>query len=160
MVVVWGVLALVLLAVELHHVAFYALFGAIGAAAAAVIALAAPGAIVGQFAAAVGAAALGVTLVRPYVSRAFPRHHDGTVAIGVHGGFVGERVTVLDAVGSRPGGHVRLAGESWLAVSGTDETIPAGSIAVVSGVRGTTLTILATDEPALPQRTSSGEGTP
>ncbi len=142
----WVVLALVLLAVELHHIAFYALFGAIGAGAAAVVAWIRPNAIGAQCVAALAAGAFGLVLIRPYVSRAFPRHHDGRVAIGVHGGFIGERVVVLDAVSGRAGGHVRLAGESWLAVSGTDTDIPAGSSAVITGVRGTTLTILATDD--------------
>ena len=142
----WVVLALILLAVELHHIAFYALFGAIGAGAAAVVAWVRPNAIGAQCIAALGAAAIGLVLVRPYVSRAFPHHHDGRVGIGVHGGFIGERVVVLDAVSGSAGGHVRLAGESWLAVSGTDTVIPAGSPAIITGVRGTTLTILATDD--------------
>ncbi len=145
----WVVLALVLLAVELHHIAFYALFGAIGAGAAAVVAWIRPNAIGAQCIAALAAGAIGLVLVRPYVSRAFPRNHDGHVAVGVHGGFIGERVVVLDDVSGRAGGHVRLAGESWLAMSGTDTVISAGSLAVVTGVKGTTLTILATDDHVL-----------
>ena len=46
----------------------------------------------------------------------------------------------LDAVGDEHApGHVRLAGERWLAVSGSDDVLPAGTAVVVTAVRGTTL---------------------
>ena len=160
MLVVWVVLALALLAVEMHHVAFYALFGAIGAGVAATVAVVAPGAVALQAAAALCSTALGVMLVRPYVSRAFGQRHHGRVAVGVHGGLIGERVIVLDTVSGRPGGHVRLAGEVWLATSGTDDLIPAGASAIVSGVTGTTLTVLAVEDHHPPRSLSPSEGSP
>lgn len=148
MVVAWIVLALGLLAFEVHHLAFYALFVAIGAAAAAVVAVVAPSAYVVQAAVAVGVAVVGIGPVRPYVSRVFSRRHDGHVGPGVHGGFVGQQVNTLDDVGpTGTTGHVRLAGERWLAVSGDDESIPPGTAVVVTAVRGTTLVVLPVDGP-------------
>ena len=74
-VVVWFVLGIALLLFELHHLAFYALFGSVGSFAAAVIALAAPSALGAQALVAVAVAGGGVALVRPVVSRAYERRH-------------------------------------------------------------------------------------
>ena len=139
----WLAVAVVLVAVELHHVAFYAIFGALGAVVAALVALAVPSAFLLQVVAAMAAAALGIVLARPYVSRAFLRVRGESAARGVHGGFVGETVVALDTVSSVPGGHVRLVGESWLARTDADEVLVAGSSAVVIRVLGTTLTVSA-----------------
>ena len=148
MVVAWIVLALGLLAFEVHHLAFYALFVAIGAAAAAAVAVFAPSAYIAQAVVAVGVAVVGIGPVRPYVSRVFARRHDGHIGPGVHGGFVGQQVSTLDEVGTTgTTGHVRLAGERWLAISGDDESIPAGTAVVVTAVRGTTLVVLPVDGP-------------
>jgi membrane protein implicated in regulation of membrane protease activity len=142
-VVAWLVLGVVLLGIELHHFAFYAIFGSIGAFAGALVAAAWPSAYVVQFLVAVVAATVGIVAVRPSVSRAFHRRHDGHhPGRGVHGALVGEEVLTLDIVGdAHHPGHVRLAGERWLAVSGSDKPIPAGSQVWVTGVSGTTLTV-------------------
>jgi membrane-bound ClpP family serine protease len=51
-------------------------------------------------------------------------------------------VLTLDVVGDeRHPGHVRLAGERWLAVSGAERPIPAGTHVLVTAVRGTTLEV-------------------
>ena len=146
MVVAWVVLGVVMLGVELHHLAFYALFGAIGAFAAAAVAALAPGWIIAQLAVAVAVAVAGVVVARPFVSRAIAHRNDGEVARGVHGGLIGQEVLTLDAVGGvhRPG-HIRLAGERWLAVNGDDGEIPFGTRVVVTAVTGTTLTVWPLD---------------
>ena len=142
MVAAWIVLALGLLAFEVHHLAFYALFGALGAFGAAFVALMAPSAYLLQATVAVGVSIVGIGPVRPYVSRVFARRHDGHVGPGVHGGLVGQEVITLDQVGeAAAAGHVRLAGERWLAVSGDDRPIPSGTAVVVTAVRGTTLVV-------------------
>jgi membrane protein implicated in regulation of membrane protease activity len=148
--VAWFVLGLVLVLFELHHLAFYALFGAAGSFAAAIVALVAPTALVAQAGVAVGLAVAGVALVRPIVSRAYDRSHQGQhVARGVHGGLVGQRAITLDDVGDiHAVGHVRLVGERWLAVSGMGETIPSGTTVVVTQVQGTTLVVLPNGETA------------
>ena len=143
MVVIWVVLGVALLLLELHHWAFYALFGALGAVAAALVALAAPDAIAVQAGVAVGVAAVGVVAVRPLVSRVVHRHGGGHVARGVHGGIVGQEVMTLDEIGdAHRVGHVRLAGERWLAVSASGEPIAANTAALVTRVEGTTLVVL------------------
>jgi membrane protein implicated in regulation of membrane protease activity len=142
MVIAWLVLGVALLLFELHHWAFYALFGAIGALAATAVALAAPDAIALQTAVAVGLSAVGVVGVRPYVSRIVHAHRGGLVARGVHGGLIGQQVVTLDAVGdAHHVGHVRLAGERWLAVSGNGEMLAAQTSVLVTAVEGTTLVV-------------------
>jgi len=142
MAVVWLVLGVGLLLVELRHLAFYALFVAVGALAASGVALLAPSAIPLQLVVAIVVAAAGVIAVRPAVSRAFPRHLAGHVARGVHGGLVGAEAFTLDAVGTRHlRGHVRMTGERWLAISGGSTTIPANTPVVVTAVEGTTLVV-------------------
>jgi membrane protein implicated in regulation of membrane protease activity len=151
MAIAWVVLGVVLVAVELHHLAFYALFGAVAAFVAALVAVVAPEAVIAQAVVALGVSAAGIVAVRPFVSRAFHRQQRGAhVALGVHGGLVGQEVLTLDRIGDphRPG-HVRLAGERWLAVTG-GEPLPAGTTAIVTEVRGTTLVVWPVDwaEPA------------
>ncbi len=142
MAVVWLVLGVVLLLVELRHLAFYALFVSIGSFGAAVVALVAPSAVPLQVGVAVVLAAAGVVAVRPVISRAFPHHVGGHVARGVHGGLVGQEAVTLDEVGPpHRRGHVRLTGERWLAVSGGGATIPADTPVVVTAVEGTTLVV-------------------
>ena len=146
MAVAWLVLGIVLVAVELTHFAFFALFAAMGAFAAAGVAWVAPSALPLQILVAILVSALGIWLVRPLVSTAFHRRHGGHVSPGVHGGLVGQEVTTLDDVGSsgQPG-HVRLAGERWLAISGADHTIVAGTRVLVTAVAGTTLIVWPVD---------------
>jgi membrane protein implicated in regulation of membrane protease activity len=146
-VVIWLVLALALLLFELHHLALYALFAAVGAAAAALVAVVAPDAYVAQGVVAVAVASVTTVTLRPVVSRAVHHHRTGDqVARGVHGGIVGQEALTLDAVGSAQHvGHVRLAGERWLAVSGGPD-IPASTTVVVTAVRGTTLVVWPVEE--------------
>ena len=142
MVVVWLALAVVLLFFELHHMAFYALFVAVGFAVAAGVALAAPSAIGAQAGVSVGVSLVGVVAVRPYVSRVFHTRRMGQVARGVHGGLVGQEAMTLDEVGDpHHVGHVRLVGERWLAVSAGPQAIAAGTAVTVLEVRGTTLVV-------------------
>ncbi|MEY2470683.1 MAG: hypothetical protein QOK28_12 [Actinomycetota bacterium] len=143
MAVVWLVLGVILVAFELHHWAFYAMFGALGAFAAAVVALALPSALGLQCAVAIGVAAAGVIGVRPMVSRITDRRHlSSHVAKGVHGGIVGQNCMTLDDVGDEHhAGHALLAGERWLAVSGSGQTIPARTAATITAVSGTTLVL-------------------
>ncbi|MCU1463983.1 MAG: hypothetical protein JWO37_4058 [Acidimicrobiales bacterium] len=155
MVVAWFVLAIVLLLFEMHHLAFYALFGAIGSLGAAIVALVAPTAIGAQAAVAVAVSVAGVALARPLVSRAYERRrHVPHVARGVHGGLVGQEALTLDDVGDAHAlGHVRLVGERWLAVSGSGGTIPAGTTVLVTQVQGTTLVVLPLDREPVQERT-------
>jgi membrane protein implicated in regulation of membrane protease activity len=148
-VLVWVVLVVVLLLFELHHMAFYALFVALGAFAAGIVAIVAPDAIGAQAIVAIAVSIAGVLFARPYVSQVFHRRKGGHVAIGVHGGIVGQEAFTLDEVGDvHRVGHVRLAGERWLAVT-AGPTIAAGRTVVVTAVRGTTLEVWPVDVPSI-----------
>lgn len=142
MVVVWLLVAVVLFLVELRHLAFYALFGAVGCLGGALVAGLAPSAIPAQAVVAIGLSGLGVLTVRPYISRAFAHRHEGHVARGVHGGLVGLEGVTMDEVGDVGRiGHVLLVGERWLAISGSGTPIPSRSTVLVTGVQGTTLVV-------------------
>ena len=142
MLVAWLVLGVALLAIELSHFAFFALFGSVGAFAAAIVAAIWPSAIPLQVAVFVVATAIGVIAFRPMMSTAFHRRHEFKPGRGVHGSLVGEEVLTLDVVGDgQHPGHVRLAGERWLAVSGSRQPIPAGTPVIVMAVEGTTLEV-------------------
>jgi inner membrane protein len=144
--IAWIAVAAVLIGVEIHHLAFYALFAALGCFAGAVVAFVAPDALALQVLAAVIVAVLGILLVRPIVSEAVTQRRGGARSPGVHGGLVGQEVLTLDVVGSHAGlGHVQLAGERWLAVSGPEHPIPPGTRVLVTAVQGTTLVVWPAD---------------
>ena len=143
----WIVLAVVLVAVELHSIAFFALFGAAGATAAAVVAAISPDAIVLQIVVAIAVGIAGILLVRPFVSTAFAHRGPDHPIVGVHGGLISARGITLDIVGSGlVSGHVRILGENWLAVTAGDEFIPPATPVTVTAVTGTTLTVRPTNE--------------
>ena len=126
--------------------AFFAIFGAAGSAAAAAVAVAAPSAVIVQVAVAVGVSTAGVGLVRPHMSQAFARRGPGTEIRGVHGGLVGARGLTIDEVRLDPSGHVRLLGETWMAVTSNGSSIPPSTPVIVTSVAGTTLTVRAAEE--------------
>jgi membrane protein implicated in regulation of membrane protease activity len=144
--IAWVVAGVVLLAVELHHFAFYALFAAAGCFAAAIVAIVGPDAFLLQALAAVVVAGAGIVVVRPRVSAAFLERRGSAQPPGVYGGLVGQEVVTLDRVGDPDNaGHVRLAGERWLAVSGAGTAIPAGTTVLITAVDGTTLVVWPVD---------------
>ena len=141
MALVWIVLCVVLIGVELHHLAFFAMFGAAGSAAAAVVALIAPSAVAAQVIVAIGVATAGVALVRPHMSQAYVHRGSAQAIRGVHGGLIGSRGLTVDEVRVNPSGHVRILGETWLAVTADGSQIPPSTAVVVTNVVGTTLTV-------------------
>jgi membrane protein implicated in regulation of membrane protease activity len=157
-VLVWLAAAAILLAIELHHMAFFAMFGSVGCIGGALVASYAPHVYVAQFGFALIICAFGILIARPYVSRAFARRHEGNIPRGVHGGIVGTSVVALDSVTVEPGGHVRLVGENWLAVSGDGTMFAAGDIAIVESVTGTTLTVVSPT--AVPSHQGAPSSTP
>lgn len=142
MVAVWLGIGLLLLLVETQHRAFFAVFGAAGAFIAAAVAGIAPHNIAVQIAAAAVVTTIGILLLRPRVTHIYERRDGIRPGRGVHGTLIGEEVLTVDVIGDAQHlGHVRLAGERWLAASATGHPIAAGSTARVTGVRGTTLTV-------------------
>jgi membrane protein implicated in regulation of membrane protease activity len=141
--IVWFAAALALLVLELASTTFYSIFLAFGAFAAGVLAFAVPTSAAWiQAVLAIVVAMLGVVVGRPLLSRRLRRHGEPPLTPGVHGGFVGQRALPIDDIGDElHPGHVRLAGESWLAYAEDHQSIPMGTAVIVTAVRGTTLVV-------------------
>ncbi len=145
MAVVWIAVAVALIGFELHHLAFFAMFGAVGAVAAALVAVFEPSAYGLQTGVGVVVAGVGLVAARPQVSQAFAKRGPGVSIRGVHGGLVGARGVTLDEVSLDHRGHVRLLGENWLAMTVDAESIPPATPVIVTQVVGTTLTVRAVE---------------
>ena len=141
--IVWLVLGVGLLLAELHTASFYVIFLGVGALVAGVLAFVLPDSPIWiQAVLAVIVAVVGVAIVRPRFATRFLRHEGGSASRGVHCGFVGERALATDPIGDElHPGHVRLAGESWLAISQDGTQIGGDSSVIVTAVRGTTLVV-------------------
>jgi inner membrane protein len=141
--VFWFGAALALLVLELVSTTFFSIFLAVGAIAAGLVAFFLPDtALWVQAVIAIAVALLGVVVGRPFLARRLRSHGEGPVTPGVHGGFVGQRALPTDEVGGElHPGHVRLAGETWLAYAENGTPIAAGIPVVVTAVRGTTLVV-------------------
>ena len=140
---IWFVAALALLVLELASTTFFSIFLAIGAFAAGLLAFFVPDSPIWvQAVLAIAVAMLGVVVGRPFLRQRLRRQGEPPLTPGVHGGFVGQRALGLDEIGDElHPGHVRLAGETWLAFSDDHQPIPAGAPVVVTAVRGTTLAV-------------------
>jgi len=140
---IWFVAALALLVLELASPTFYSVFLAFGAFAAGLLDLAIPTSPIWlQATVAIAVAMVGVVVLRPFLSRRLRRSGEPPLTPGIHGGFVGQRALPLDEIGDElHPGHVRLAGESWLAYSEDHGLIPTGTAVIVTAVRGTTLVV-------------------
>jgi membrane protein implicated in regulation of membrane protease activity len=126
---------LALSAAELHTGALYSLFLGIGAMAAGLAALAHL-ALPLQAVVGLTVAVLGIVYARPRLVKLNRRSADPGL-----GELVGQVGTTLDLVQTDPErGHVKLAGETWLAVSQI-APIEAGVPVMVTSVRGTTLVV-------------------
>ncbi|HEX7474279.1 MAG TPA: NfeD family protein [Candidatus Limnocylindrales bacterium] len=143
MFALWIVAGLALLAVELHTIAFYSVFIAIGCFVAGVLVLLVPDAPIWLQAALAGTISLiGLVAIRPFASRTFLHGSGGVVSRGVHGGLVGQEALTLDTVGDEHHpGHVQLASERWLAVTDHAQSLNADTAVLVTAVRGTTLLV-------------------
>ena len=141
--IIWFLVGVVLLLSELHTAAFYAVFLGVGAFAAGLLALVLPDSPIWlQAVLAVVVAGAGVAVIRPRFATRFIHRTGGTASRGVHGGFVGEHALATDPIGDElHPGHVRLAGESWLAISHDGSEIGGDSSVIITAVRGTTLVV-------------------
>ena len=140
---IWFVAALALLVLELASTTFFSIFLAVGAFAAGLLAFFVPDSAVWiQAVVAIAVAMLGVVVGRPFLRQRLRSHGEPPLTPGVHGGFVGQRALGLDEIGDElHPGHVRLAGETWLAFSEDHHSIPTGEPVIVTAVRGTTLAV-------------------
>jgi membrane protein implicated in regulation of membrane protease activity len=146
----WLVVAVVLAAGEIHTQALYALFFAIGAAAATVVAaIGLP--FWSQVLVAGAAAFTGVLALRPVFKRLMDERRTAPYRFpGMAGSLVGQRAVTADLVGDEHHpGHALLANERWLAVTDSAEPLPSNTPVVVAAVRGTTLLVRASGAPRL-----------
>ena len=139
---IWLGIAIAFVVAEVITVAFFALFGAVGAAAAAVAAALGFGfgiqAIV--FAAAV---LIGVLTVRPLLMRYFARRK-GPMLLSGASEMLGQTAMVVDAIkGPHEPGHVRIGGEDWPALSVDGSAVRAGREVMVVELRQATLVVSA-----------------
>lgn len=144
MFVLWLAVAAAFVAVEVHTGAFYALFVAVGAAAAAITDLLGGGLWVQGVLFALLTLG-GWATVRPVLRHFFDRSMPLSQLRGIQSsvdGLVGQRAITVDTVGDEHHpGHALLAGDRWLAVTETLDPLPAQVPVVVIGVRGTTLLV-------------------
>jgi membrane protein implicated in regulation of membrane protease activity len=140
--VVWLLAGLVLVGMEVHTQAFYALFLALGAFAATVVALF-PTPVWLQAVVGAAIALVGTMAVRPTLARLSARHLGPKLAMpGSSDNLVGQPALTLEAVGdeNHPG-HARLFNERWLAVTNNPGGVAAHQQVTVVEVRGTTLVV-------------------
>ena len=141
--VVWLVVGLLLVALEVHSQAFFAIFLAMGAFAATIIT--AVGAPIWLSAVLFAGVAFGGTLMlRPTLKRISDRRMGPRLALpGASDSLVGSRALTVDAVGDEHHpGHARLAGEKWLAVTEEPGGVAPDTQVMVIEVRGTTLVVM------------------
>ena len=136
MVIAWIAFALAMALVEVASVAFYAAFLALGAIAAAVAALLGANVYV-QAAVFLVFALVGILVIRPAILR-----RRGPRLVSGAQGMIGRTGIVVEPIQSdHVGGHVRLAGESWPAVSADGKPIAADATVTVTEIRGSTLVV-------------------
>ena len=140
---VWLVAGLLLVGLEVHTAAFFAIFLAAGAFAATIAS--AVGASIWLSAVVFAGVAIGgVVLARPSLLRQSQRHAAPRLALpGSSDNLVGSFALTVDAVGDEHHpGHARLAGERWLAVTTEPGGVAANTQVMVVEVRGTTLVVM------------------
>lgn len=138
---IWLIAAVALLYAEVHTQAFFALFFALGALAAAIASVFGVDFWIQLIVFAVVSLA-GVFGARRFVKQVMERRHKSAVITGMYGGMVGQDALTLDEVGDEHHpGHAQLARTRWLAISNGPNAIPANTSVTVTDVRGTTLIV-------------------
>ncbi len=140
----WVALVVAFVLLEVHTQAFYALFVALGSAAAAATTLLG-GALAFQGLLFAVVTLGGWAVVRPALRSRFEHSVPVSKFRGIAGsadGLVGQPAITLDLVGDEHHpGHALFAGDRWLAITDTAEPLPAQVSVTVVAVRGTTLLV-------------------
>ena len=137
----WVFVAIVFAIAEVMTVALFAMFIAIGALGAAIVALLGFNLLVQ----AIVLGVLGVTgifIARPYL---IERLHMGRPALKSGAdSMVGQHAVLTDPIGGddKPG-HVKIAGELWPALTEDGSALPATTPVVVTALRSTMLIVRA-----------------
>ncbi len=140
MTFVWLAVALAFGVAEMLSLAFYAVFLVVGGLAAAVAAvLGVPP--VGQVIVFCLVSLVGVVAARPPLMRYVKRGHAAEVRSGAQA-MIGMEAPVVDEIrGAHQPGHVRVAGESWPAISLDGSNIAEGSTVHIDSLRQATLIV-------------------
>jgi membrane protein implicated in regulation of membrane protease activity len=140
---VWLIIAVVFAIVEIRSLAFYALFAAIGAAAASLTA-AFTGEIGIQLGVFVFVSLAGVTVLRRLVTGALSDVRRPGLVSGA-AGMVGQHATVVREVkGPHHPGTVHARGEDWPAISYEEEALEPGDVVLVVELDRTRLVVMST----------------
>jgi membrane protein implicated in regulation of membrane protease activity len=139
---VWLIIAGVFAIVEVRSLAFYALFAAIGAAAAS-LASAFTGMVGIQVAVFAAVSLLGVGFVRRLVTGVLSSGDRPALVSGA-AGLVGQHATVVRQVkGPHHPGTVHARGEDWPAVSFEENPLEPGEVVVVVELDRTRLVVMS-----------------
>jgi membrane protein implicated in regulation of membrane protease activity len=137
----WVFVAIVFAIAEVMTVALFALFITIGALAAAVASLIGFHLLVQAIVFLVIGVA-GIFLARPYLVE---RLHIGRAALrsGAES-MVGQQTVLTEPIkGNGEPGHVKIAGESWPALTDDGSALPASTPVIVTALRSTVLIVRA-----------------
>lgn len=139
----WLIIAFVFAIIEVRSLAFYALFAAIGAAAASLTA-----AITGQIGIQVAVFAVvslaGVVVLRRLFTGVLSDRRRPALVSGA-AGMVGQHATVVRQVkGIHHPGTVHARGEDWPAISYEDEALEPGEVVLVVELDRTRLVVMST----------------
>jgi membrane protein implicated in regulation of membrane protease activity len=141
---VWLIIAGVFAIIEVRSLAFYALFAAIGAAAASLAsAVSGSGAIGVQVAVFAAVSLLGVVFVRRLVTGVLSSGNRPALVSGA-AGLVGQHGTVVRQVrGPHSPGTVHARGEDWPAISYEESPLEPGEVVVVVELDRTRLVVMS-----------------
>jgi len=138
----WILAAVVFVVIEITNMAFFALFAAAGALAAAVASAVGGPALLQVVVFAVVALGGVLALRRPLLT-AFGHRRGGALKSGV-AALVGQHATVVDRVDrSDVAGRVHARGEDWPAITYDDRPCEAGQVVEVIDIEKTRLVVTA-----------------
>src|SRR5258708_27513042 len=159
MTFVWLAVAVAFGVAEMLSLAFYAVFvvvGGLAAAAAAVLGVPPVGRVIVFCLVSV----FGVVAARPPLMRYLKHGHPGEIKSGAQA-MVGLEAPVVEEIrGAHEPGHVRVAGESWPAISADGSNISEGSTVHIDALRQATLivSLVATASPISESPAPAGPG--
>jgi membrane protein implicated in regulation of membrane protease activity len=140
MPLIWLAIVLAFGVGEVLTLAFYAVFPAMGAAAAAVAALMGFS-FEGQVVVFAAVSVLGVVAARPPLMSYLKRRQEPEMKSGAEEMIGKEAPVVEDILDAHHPGHVRLHGENWPALSENGKPIHKGSTVRVTALRQATLVV-------------------
>src|ERR1700694_1023132 len=141
----WIIVAIAFAVAEVMTVAFFAVFMTVGALAAALLSLLG----IDLCVQALGMGVLGVFAARPCFAE---RQHIARRALRSGAdSMVGQQALLLEPIlGVGQPGHVKIAGESWPALTEDGSPLPATTPVIVTAIRSTVLIVRATSSPSMP----------